>query len=223
MRVVQRRMFGPGGERRRIAGVLAAGVLVAGVLGLSACADGDPEETGEPDISLPPTESIDNGNGQSNGGGDVLDLESMTDEELLAEVERSYRGLLDELNSVRASESMTYDDLDEWVTDHFRTVVRDMMEEYVPEGYEIRNTAELMWIQLSTEHVASESEVFANVCLDNTPIQVYDSAGVNVTSDETSQVSTATVRFVPSESATHLVIDWERGLEESESRTCSLD
>lgn len=211
----------PVGMRRGTKRIL--GLALAGALVLSGCSGEDAEGPDETELSLPPVESDDSGGDETGSGSGVLDLGSMSNEELLAEAERTYQGMLRELETVRTSESGDYMQLNQWVTDHFRTVVSDLMDEYLPEGYRAHGTAELLWIQLSTGHASSESEIFANVCLDNTPIRVFDEENADVTNPEANEVSSATVRLVLSDDETRLLVDWERQLEESETRECSLD
>ncbi|WP_293699770.1 hypothetical protein, partial [uncultured Agrococcus sp.] len=73
---------------KRIVGLMLAGVLV-----LAGCSGEDtaPDDAAEPSLSVPPVETEE----VSNGDGDVLELDLMSDDELLAEAERAYQGFLD--------------------------------------------------------------------------------------------------------------------------------
>ncbi|MGO3229702.1 MAG: hypothetical protein ACTJHM_01695 [Agrococcus casei] len=170
------------------------GVMAAIAVSAIGCAGEEPTEPSET-IELPtppPSEAL-----------AVLDLETMTDEELLAEARRAYQGFFDDVEDMRASGSDNYLALDEWTTEDFRLNVQEDFDEYLPEGVKAEGVQDLLGMELVG---LSGSEVLTYACLSNETVTYVDSDGetVELRNEPGDSVGEITLVLSPDESKLQL-------------------
>ncbi|MGO3650335.1 hypothetical protein [Agrococcus casei] len=144
------------------------GVMAAIAVSAIGCAG---EEPTEPSASMelptpPPSEAP-----------AVLDLKTMTDEELLAEADRSYRGFLDDVREMRAAGSSDYMTLTEWATEGFSEQFYTTYTETLPSGTHIEGTQEIVDIALTSKNDWKREQVRVSVCIDNTSLELVTDSG----------------------------------------------
>lgn len=165
------------------------------------CAGQEAPEPSETAIELPtpsPSETA-----------EVLDLESMSDDELLAEAERAYQGFLDDVEEMRAGGGDDYLSLDEWTTEAFRESVQEIFDVHLPDGAVVAGAQRLLGIELSSEQPTETGRVQVNICLDNTTADYVDADGNDIKREDAPKTSTGSAVFVLSSDATRLLIDSE--------------
>ena len=139
----------------------------------------------------------------------VLDLENMTDEELLAEARRSYQGFLADVEEMRAAGSDDYMSLDEWTTENFRETVQEIFDVHLPEGAYIEGAQRLIGMELAGTQPNDDGDVEVNICLDNTTADYFDADGDDIKREDAPATSTGSVVLVLASDNTKLLVDAE--------------
>lgn len=200
---------------RSLTAVLLSSVLALSVVG---CAGDDPAEPSDSTVELPSTSSTESATDGTDGA--TLDLESMTDEELLAEAERAYQGFFDDVAELRDSGGTDYTTLDEWTEAEFRIAYDESMNELLPEGFTIQGAQKLLGMELASVNSEPEPAVLVNVCVSNEDVTIVGPDGENATSEERSIITGGEIEFWLSDDATHLVVRSERGVDDVEQSLC---
>ncbi|HIY67292.1 MAG TPA: hypothetical protein H9830_13565 [Candidatus Agrococcus pullicola] len=195
--------------------------MLAGALALAGCSGEDtvPDDTADPSLSVPPVENEEVGEGD----GDVLELDEMSDEELLAEAERAYQGFLDDLEELRSLGSNDYMSLTSWATESYLRGVERIYVTDFPEGITVSGAQRLLGIELSQpDDDQAAGTLNATVCLDNTSLIFTDQDGEQVIQPDAPERSAGVVTFLLSEDQAHLQIDQEELLTEVSEELCVL-
>lgn len=183
-------------RRRAVIGLLAVASLV-----LTGCAgDGPDEDPGESQITLPPEEST------PSSAETVLDLETMSDDELLAEAERAYQGFLDDLGRIREDPAPDYTSLTTWATDSFLQGVQEVYGENLPSGFTVEGAQQLLGIELAETSADDQSDVEVLVCVDNTTVVIRDSDDQRVQREGSVDRFWGRVHLVTADTGMHLQI-----------------
>ena len=140
---------------------------------------------------------------------EVLDLEAMSDEELLAEARRSYQGWLDDVEEMRASGSDNYLALDEWTTANYRDTIQGIFDVHLPDGAYIEGAQSLIGVELAKQQSGDEGAVEVNICLDNTTADYFDAEGTDIKREDAPDTSVGSATLLLSPDETRLLIDSE--------------
>ena len=200
-----------GSRLLRLGGLLAAAsLLVVGCAG-----DADEIDESESPLTVPPPTS------ESPTADAVLDLETMTDEELLAEAERAYQGWLDDMETTHEAETDDYLQIDTWATRDFLTHIQEVYVDNRPDGYQFSGVQTLVDIKLIDRPDIDASRYVATaVCLDNSTLHVRGADGEEFDWDSGSPYSSGETYFAVSDDGTRLRIYSELQLEDEDEFPC---
>lgn len=178
------------------------------------CAGDTPAEPSDSELTLP-TQTA------SESETDApLDLESMSDEELLAEAERAYQGFLDDVEELRAEGGTDYMSLTQWTTEEFRERFHTTYTDSVPEGTAVDGVQNIIGMELTSQDTWANNEVRVDMCLDNSPLTLVTDSGEVVDTSDGPPTSDGVIVLELSEDTTHLVIAKELESTESSKALC---
>ena len=150
----------------------------------------------------------------------VLDLEAMTDEELLAEARRSYQGFFDDIEEMREAGGSDYTSLTEWTEPEFAQAYDESMNSSLPEGFSLHGAQTILGMELAEGEWDSAEQVRANVCVSNDDVRVLGPSGEDATGKERGSKSLGEIEFWLSADGTRLVVRSERSLDDAMESLC---
>ncbi|MGO3134921.1 MAG: hypothetical protein ACTIJ7_02050 [Agrococcus casei] len=190
----------------------AAGLMATIAVSAIGCAGEDatvPSETME--LPTPPPSEM----------PEVLDLEAMSDEELLAEARRSYQGFFNDIEEMREAGGSDYTSLTEWTQPEFASAYNESMNSALPDGYSVYGSQEILGMELTNDEFLGGEEVLVNVCVSNNSIQIFDASGKDTTKENPNSTATGEVQFQLSDDKTRLLIWSERDSHEGLEALCN--
>ena len=200
---------------RSLTAVLLSSVMAVAIVG---CAGDEPVEPSDTAIELPtPSDTATT----TEPTDEVLDLESMTDEELLAEAERTYQNWLDDVEEMRAEGGEDYLSLDEWTTADYRATMQRIFGEDLPPGTTVEGVQGILGLELVEEQPDDPNLLDSYICLDNTTTSFTDEDGKSIKRPDAPKTAAGIVQFEVSPDRSKLLIAKETSIDEVDPDLCA--